>query len=112
MGPNDSGKSNTIGALLFVFGYRASSKLRQGKLSELIHYPVRYLNLHECSGEVLFRAIIDLLRFSCRCEIAEHEANLEKEEKILKGIRDSLKGGCFRAVASCVKRKRKAGQQC
>ncbi|OJA13913.1 hypothetical protein AZE42_11797, partial [Rhizopogon vesiculosus] len=35
---------------------------RQGKLSELIHNPVRYLDLHECSGEVQFRAIIDLLR--------------------------------------------------
>jgi structural maintenance of chromosome 4 len=28
-------------------------------------------------------------------EIAEHEANLEKEEKVLEGIRDSLKGSCF-----------------
>ncbi|ELU39447.1 Subunit of the condensin complex, which reorganizes chromosomes during cell division [Rhizoctonia solani AG-1 IA] len=36
VGPNGSGKSNTIDALLFVFGYRAS-KMRQGKLSELIH---------------------------------------------------------------------------
>jgi hypothetical protein len=26
-------------------------------------------------------------------EIAEHEANLEKEEKVLEGIRDGLKGG-------------------
>jgi len=36
--------------------------MRQGKLSELIHNPIRYLDLNECSGEVLFRAIIDLLR--------------------------------------------------
>ncbi|KAF8917317.1 Structural maintenance of chromosomes protein 4, partial [Haplosporangium bisporale] len=36
VGPNGSGKSNVIDALLFVFGYRAS-KMRQGKLSELIH---------------------------------------------------------------------------
>lgn len=36
VGPNGSGKSNTIDALLFVFGYRAT-KMRQGKLSELIH---------------------------------------------------------------------------
>lgn len=36
VGPNGSGKSNTIDALLFVFGYRAN-KMRQGKLSELIH---------------------------------------------------------------------------
>ncbi|OAX36105.1 hypothetical protein K503DRAFT_646143, partial [Rhizopogon vinicolor AM-OR11-026] len=57
-GPNGSGKSNTIEALLFVFGCCASSKMRQGRLSELIHNPVRYL--HECSGEIQFRAIIDL----------------------------------------------------
>ncbi|KAK4048581.1 Structural maintenance of chromosomes protein 4 [Microbotryomycetes sp. JL221] len=36
VGPNGSGKSNTIDALLFVFGYRAT-KMRQGKLNELIH---------------------------------------------------------------------------
>jgi len=30
-------------------------------------------------------------------EIAEHEANLEKEERLLEGIRDSLKGECFHA---------------
>ena len=29
-------------------------------------------------------------------EIAQHEANLEKEEKVLEGIRDSLKGACMR----------------
>src|SRR5437588_5909642 len=62
MGPNDSGLSNMIGTLLFVFGYRASSTMRQCKLPELIHNPIQYLDLHECSGEVLLRAIIDLLR--------------------------------------------------
>ncbi|CAJ0848133.1 6150_t:CDS:2 [Entrophospora sp. SA101] len=36
VGPNGSGKSNVIDALLFVFGYRAS-KMRQGKISQLIH---------------------------------------------------------------------------
>jgi hypothetical protein len=30
-------------------------------------------------------------------EIVEHEANLEKEERLLEGIRDSLKGECFHA---------------
>ncbi|OJA15868.1 hypothetical protein AZE42_09987 [Rhizopogon vesiculosus] len=39
-------------------------------------------------------------------EIAEHETIPEKEEKIFKGIPDSLKGGRFRAVESCLKRKR------
>ncbi|KAF9443745.1 hypothetical protein P691DRAFT_712872 [Macrolepiota fuliginosa MF-IS2] len=59
VGPNGSGKSNTIDALLFVFGYRAS-KMRQAKVSELIHNSARYPDLDECSVEVHFREIIDL----------------------------------------------------
>ncbi|KAG6856767.1 hypothetical protein H0H87_000945 [Tephrocybe sp. NHM501043] len=59
VGPNGSGKSNTIDALLFVFGYRAS-KMRQGKLSELIHNSARHPSLDNCSVEVHFREIIDL----------------------------------------------------
>ncbi|KAJ3746755.1 RecF/RecN/SMC N terminal domain-containing protein [Lentinula detonsa] len=59
VGANGSGKSNTIDALLFVFGYRAS-KMRQGKLSELIHNSARYPDLKQCSVEVHFREIIDL----------------------------------------------------
>ncbi|KAF8492752.1 RecF/RecN/SMC [Russula emetica] len=59
VGPNGSGKSNTIDALLFVFGYRAS-KMRQGKLSELIHNSAQHPDLQECSVEVHFREIVDL----------------------------------------------------
>lgn len=59
VGPNGSGKSNTIDALLFVFGYRAM-KMRQTKVSELIHNSARYSSLEECSVEVHFREIIDL----------------------------------------------------
>ncbi|KXN85768.1 Structural maintenance of chromosomes protein 4 [Leucoagaricus sp. SymC.cos] len=59
VGPNGSGKSNTIDALLFVFGYRAS-KMRQAKVSELIHNSANYPNLNECSVEVHFREIIDM----------------------------------------------------
>ena len=62
VGPNGSGKSNTIDALLFVFGYRAS-KMRQAKLSELIHNSARHPDLEECSVEIQFREIIDLVRF-------------------------------------------------
>jgi structural maintenance of chromosome 4 len=62
VGPNGSGKSNTIDALLFVFGYRAS-KLRQGKISELIHNSANFPDLNECSVEVHFREIIDLVLF-------------------------------------------------
>ena len=58
VGPNGSGKSNTIDALLFVFRYRAS-KMRQGKLSELIHNSAMYPDLDECSIEVHFREILD-----------------------------------------------------
>lgn len=58
VGPNGSGESNTIDALLFVFGYRAP-KMRQGKISELIHNSARYPDLDECSVEVHFREIID-----------------------------------------------------
>ncbi|KAG8882409.1 hypothetical protein FRB99_004665, partial [Tulasnella sp. 403] len=59
VGPNGSGKSNTIDALLFVFGYRAS-KMRQGKLSELIHNSAEHPDLDECRVEVWFREIEDL----------------------------------------------------
>nr|XP_019043245.1 hypothetical protein I302_07819 [Kwoniella bestiolae CBS 10118]OCF22175.1 hypothetical protein I302_07819 [Kwoniella bestiolae CBS 10118] len=59
VGPNGSGKSNTIDALLFVFGYRAS-KMRQGKLSELIHNSAGKEGLETCSVEVWFREIVDL----------------------------------------------------
>ncbi|WWC93076.1 uncharacterized protein L201_008041 [Kwoniella dendrophila CBS 6074] len=59
VGPNGSGKSNTIDALLFVFGYRAS-KMRQGKLSELIHNSAGKEGLENCSVEVWFREIVDL----------------------------------------------------
>jgi structural maintenance of chromosome 4 len=60
VGPNGSGKSNTIDALLFVFGYRAS-KMRQGKLGELIHNSEAFPNLGYCKVEVWFKEIIDLV---------------------------------------------------
>lgn len=63
VGPNGSGKSNTIDALLFVFGYRAN-KMRQGKLSELIHNSEAWPGLEYCKVEVWFEEIIDLVRFS------------------------------------------------
>jgi chromosome segregation ATPase len=36
--------------------------MRQGKLSELIHNSARYPDLDDCSVEVHFREIIDLVR--------------------------------------------------
>ncbi|KAG9837974.1 structural maintenance of chromosome protein, partial [Aureobasidium melanogenum] len=44
VGPNGSGKSNVIDSLLFVFGFRAS-KMRQGKISALIHNSAAYPDL-------------------------------------------------------------------
>jgi len=61
VGPNGSGKSNTIDALLFVFGFKAT-KMRQGKLSELIHNSSASPpgGFESCSVEVWFKTIIDL----------------------------------------------------
>ncbi|KAJ2394657.1 Structural maintenance of chromosomes protein 4, partial [Coemansia sp. RSA 2559] len=58
VGPNGSGKSNVIDALLFVFGYRAN-KIRQGKLSELIHNSKNAGGLTHCTVEVHFEEVID-----------------------------------------------------
>lgn len=58
VGPNGSGKSNVIDALLFVFGFRAS-KMRQGKISALIHNSAQYPDLPYCEVEVHFQEVID-----------------------------------------------------
>ncbi|RFU78232.1 structural maintenance-chromosome 4 [Trichoderma arundinaceum] len=54
VGPNGSGKSNVIDSLLFVFGFRAS-KMRQGKISALIHNSAQYPNLEFCEVAVHFQ---------------------------------------------------------
>ncbi|EOD10750.1 hypothetical protein EMIHUDRAFT_257643 [Emiliania huxleyi CCMP1516] len=59
VGPNGSGKSNVIDAMLFVFGFRAN-KMRQGKLSELIHSSSRHPNLQYTKVSVHFRDVVDL----------------------------------------------------
>jgi structural maintenance of chromosome 4 len=59
VGPNGSGKSNVIDSLLFVFGFRAS-KMRQGKLSALIHNSEAFPNLDFCEVQVFFQEILDL----------------------------------------------------
>lgn len=58
VGPNGSGKSNVIDSLLFVFGFRAS-KMRQGKLSALIHNSAQYPNLDHCEVAVHFQEVLD-----------------------------------------------------
>lgn len=59
VGPNGSGKSNVIDSLLFVFGFRAS-KMRQGKISALIHNSAAFPNLEYCEVEVHFQEVKDL----------------------------------------------------
>ena len=59
VGPNGSGKSNVIDSLLFVFGFRAS-KMRQGKISALIHNSAQHQDLDSCEVEVHFQEIMDL----------------------------------------------------
>ena len=61
VGPNGSGKSNVIDSLLFVFGFRAS-KMRQGKISALIHNSAAFPNLDFCEVEVHFGEVVDLVR--------------------------------------------------
>lgn len=58
VGPNGSGKSNVIDSLLFVFGFRAS-KMRQGKISALIHNSAGYPDLESCEVEVHFQEVMD-----------------------------------------------------
>ncbi|KAK7520029.1 nuclear condensin-like protein complex subunit Smc4 [Phyllosticta citriasiana] len=59
VGPNGSGKSNVIDSLLFVFGFRAS-KMRQSKISALIHNSAGHPNLDYCEVEVQFQEVKDL----------------------------------------------------
>ena len=70
VGPNGSGKSNVIDAFMFVLGYRAK-KLRQGKLSELIHNSEGMMNLESCTVEVHF------------CIISGNETGREGAEKLV-----------------------------
>lgn len=60
VGPNGSGKSNVIDSLLFVFGFRAS-KMRQGKISALIHNSANFPDLSFCEVEVHFQEVMDLV---------------------------------------------------
>lgn len=60
VGPNGSGKSNVIDSMLFVFGFRAN-KMRQGKLSELIHNSEAAPNLQSCSVDIHFLHVTDNL---------------------------------------------------
>lgn len=58
VGPNGSGKSNVIDSMLFVFGFRAN-KMRQDRLSDLIHNSEVHPNLKSCSVEVHFQYVVD-----------------------------------------------------
>lgn len=58
VGPNGSGKSNVIDSMLFVFGFRAL-KMRQGKLSELIHNSEGGQKLDFCQVDIHFMHVVD-----------------------------------------------------
>ncbi|ETB56879.1 hypothetical protein YYC_05245 [Plasmodium yoelii 17X] len=58
VGPNGSGKSNIIDAMLFVFGRRAK-KIRQNKLSDLIHNSKYSTNNEYTKVSIYFKTIID-----------------------------------------------------
>lgn len=58
VGPNGSGKSNVIDSMLFVFGFRAL-KMRQGKLSELIHNSDGNKSIDFCQVDIHFIHVID-----------------------------------------------------
>ena len=73
VGPNGSGKSNVIDSLLFVFGFRAS-KMRQGKISALIHNSAAFPDLDHCEVEVHFQEVMDLVRFDS--ELSRTNANV------------------------------------
>ncbi|KAL1602740.1 Structural maintenance of chromosomes protein 4 [Paraconiothyrium brasiliense] len=64
VGPNGSGKSNVIDSLLFVFGFRAS-KMRQGKISALIHNSAAFPDLDYCEVAVHFEEVKDLPEGGC-----------------------------------------------
>ena len=53
IGPNGSGKSNVIDSMLFVFGYRAN-KIRNKKVSGLIHNSEKFPNVQSATVEVHF----------------------------------------------------------
>lgn len=71
VGPNGSGKSNVIDSLLFVFGFRAS-KMRQGKVSGLIHHSAANPDIQYCEVEVHFQHVVD--RPSSNGNEIEHDA--------------------------------------
>ena len=62
VGPNGSGKSNVIDSLLFVFGFRAS-KMRQGKISALIHNSAAFPDLDFCEVAVHFQEVMDQVNY-------------------------------------------------
>ena len=57
--------------MLFVFGFRAT-KMRQAKLSELIHNSAKFPDVQSCSVAVHFVDILDMVRLTARRERNVH----------------------------------------
>lgn len=70
VGPNGSGKSNVIDSMLFVFGFRAL-KMRQGKLSELIHNSAGGNKLDYCQVDIHFNHVLDSPDDNAKSEVIE-----------------------------------------
>jgi structural maintenance of chromosome 4 len=71
VGPNGSGKSNVIDSMLFVFGFRAL-KMRQGKLSELIHNSAGGNKLDYCQVDIHFNHVLDSPEDNAKSEVIEN----------------------------------------
>ncbi|KAF8910222.1 hypothetical protein CPB84DRAFT_1764970 [Gymnopilus junonius] len=75
--------SNTIDALLFVFGFRAS-KMRQGKISELIHNSANYPDLQDfVSGSQLVGEVESIAQMKPKAPSEHEDGLLEYLEDII-----------------------------
>lgn len=88
VGPNGSGKSNVIDSLLFVFGFRAS-KMRQGKISALIHNSAAHPDLDHCEVAVHFQEVMDLVSLRRHSILQLQLANLSYNSPVV-GRKSSL----------------------
>ncbi|KAJ3190846.1 hypothetical protein HDU82_003802, partial [Entophlyctis luteolus] len=85
---NGSGKSNVIDALLFVFGFKAK-KMRQGKLSDLIHKSANYSDLESGGVEVHFQEIVDLGEVES-IALMKPKASTENDDGLLEYLEDII----------------------
>lgn len=83
VGPNGSGKSNLIDAMLFVFGRRAK-KIRQNKLSDLIHNSIHCSKSPYTKVSIYFKTIEDIDGETEEGEVDEED--LERKEMLMEEV--------------------------